>query len=161
LCQAAKVADNGKKRLTARPLCDATKIELAKAVAKVSVYDMNAAVANGRIPDVQSRAHEITVKQAEVWFEWMDEVLDIHRRNFVFRQATPAELAQHKTALELAIRTSLWMKALIEDPKFNEADLASRLDVRIQQLKDAYSTFHDSELSEARAEEILKRVFPE
>lgn len=122
---------------------------------------MNAAVANGRIPDVQAEAREIVREQVRVWFNWMDRMLDLHRANFVFREATAAELEQHKTLLKLAIRTSLLINTLIEDPDFNEPELASRLKVRIQQLKDAYDTFHDSELSEERAAEILKKVFPE
>jgi len=96
-----------------------------------------------------------------VWFDWMDRMLDIHRANFVFREATAAELEQHETGLKVAIRTSLLINTLIEDPEFNEPDLASRLRVRIQQFKDAYDTFHDSELSEEGAAEILKQVFPE
>ena len=122
---------------------------------------MNAAVANGRIPDVRAEAHEVVREQVRVWFNWMDRMLDIHRANFVFREATAAELEQHKTGLKLAIRTSLLINTLIEDPDFNEPELASRLKVRIQQLKEAYDTFHDSELSEEKAAEILKKVFPE
>lgn len=122
---------------------------------------MNVAVANGRIPDVQAEAHEIVKEQVRVWFDWIDRMLDIHRANFVLREAKAAELEQHKTGLKLAIRMSLLINTLIEDPDFNEPELVSRLKVRIQQLKDAYDTFHDSELSEERAEEILKQVFPE
>jgi len=121
---------------------------------------MNAAVANGRIPDVQAEAREVVSEQVRVWFNWMDRMLDIHRANFVFREATAAELEQHRTGLKWAIRTSLLISTVIEDPDFNEPDLTSRLKVRIQQLKDAYDTFHDSELSEGRAAEILKKVFP-
>lgn len=122
---------------------------------------MNAAVANGRIPDVQAEAREIVKEQVRVWFDWMDRMLDIHRANFVFREATAAELEQHKTVLKLAIRTCLLINTLVEDPEFNEPDLAPRLRIRIQQLKDAYDTFHDSEFSEEKAAEILKQVFPE
>jgi hypothetical protein len=52
-------------------------------------------------------------------------------------------------------------KSLIDDPQFGEPDLLSRLQVRIQQLQDAYDTFHDTTLSDAQAQEILKQVFPE
>jgi hypothetical protein len=39
--------------------------------------------------------------------------------------------------------------------------LVSRLQLRIRQLQDAYDTFHDVDLSNEQAEEVLKRVFPE
>ena len=137
------------------------RIALDKALGNVSVHRMNAAGANGRPPDVQAEARGIVTEQVRVWFDWMDRMLDIHRANFVFREATAAELEQHETGLKVAIRTSLLINTLIEDPEFNEPDLASRLRVRIQQFKDAYDTFHDSELSEEGAAEILKQVFPE
>jgi hypothetical protein len=52
------------------------------------------------------------------------------------------------------------INALIADPDFNQSDLVSRLRVRIQQLEDAYNTFHDPELSDEKAERILQQVFP-
>lgn len=122
---------------------------------------MSATIANGKIPDLQTEAREITRRQMQEWFDWIDHILDVHRSNFVFRQATAAELEEHKRALRLSIRTCLLINALIGDPEFNERDLASLLKVRIQQLQDAHDTFHDSALSDAEAEKILKQVFPE
>ena len=59
-----------------------------------------------------------------------------------------------------AIRISNLIHAIIADPEFNEPDLITRLQIRIQQLSDAYSTFHDPELSDERTEQILQQVFP-
>ncbi len=42
-----------------------------------------------------------------------------------------------------------------------EPDLASGLKVRAQQLQDAYDTFHDAGLSDEKAAQILRQVFPE
>ena len=100
-------------------------------------------------------------RQIEEWFDWMDRILDIHRANFVFREVTEEELGQHKAALRDAIRTCHFLLALIADPDFNAADLVSRLKVRIQQLQDAYDTFHNSEVSDQKAERILQDAFPE
>jgi len=114
-----------------------------------------------RLADVEAIAHESVKRQAEQWFDWMDGILDVHRNNFVFREASPAELTEHKIALGSAIEYSRRIKTFIDDPEFNEPDLVSRLQVRIQQLQDAYETFHDATLSDAKAQEILKQVFPE
>lgn len=122
---------------------------------------MNLATASDTIPDIQTEAHEIAKRQMEIWFRWMDRILDIHRANFVFREVTPRELVQHKTALGLAIRTCNAMNAMIADPDFNEPDLVSRLQIRIRQLSDAYNTFHDPVLTDSKAEAILHQVFPE
>jgi hypothetical protein len=122
---------------------------------------INGSKDHARGADIQSRIHEMTVRQAEQWFEWMDGLLEVHRSMFVFRQATAAQLEEHKMGVKLAIEYSRCIKDLIADPEFNEPDLVSRLQVRIQQLQDAYDTFHDPQFSDAEAEELLKQVFPE
>jgi hypothetical protein len=91
----------------------------------------------------------------------MDRVLAIHRSNFVYREASADELAQHKTALKLAIRFTNVINTLIADPDFNEPDLVARLRIRSQQLQDAYDTFHDPEVSDEKAEQVLREVFRE
>ena len=115
----------------------------------------------GRVPDIQARIHELAVRQIEQWFEWMDRMLEVHRSMFVFREASPAQLQEHKAGVRLAIEYCLFFEGLIADPEFHEPDLVSRLQVRIRQLQDAFDTFHDTEFSDAEAEEVLKRVFPE
>lgn len=122
---------------------------------------MNVAIAHDRMPDIQSEAHDITQRQLREWFNWIDRILDIHRSNFIFRQPTENELNEHKAVLKLSIRTCLMINALIADPDFHEPDLVARLQVRIQQLQDAYDTFHDATLSDEESEKILKQVFPE
>ena len=127
----------------------------------VFLYAMTAAIASDEIPDIQTQAHEITRRQLQEWFVWMDRILNVHRSNFIFRAPTAAALAEHKTALKAAIRTSHLINALIADPDFNEPDLTARLQVRIRQLQDAYDTFHGATLSDSQAGEFLKQVFPE
>ncbi|HZM05815.1 MAG TPA: hypothetical protein VFC44_22675 [Candidatus Saccharimonadales bacterium] len=121
---------------------------------------MNAVISDSRVPDIQRQAHDLIIQQTEQWFDWMDRLLDIHRSSFLFREPTPTQLAEHKTALALAIRHSLFCNTFIADPDFNEPDLVSRLQVRVRQLQDAYDTFHDNTLSDAQAEQILKQAFP-
>jgi len=127
----------------------------------VFLYGMNAAISESKVPDIQAQARDLTKRQIEQWFDWVDGILDVHRSSFVFREPTPAQLAEHKTVLKLAIRYCLFINTLIADPDFNEPDLVSRLQVRIRQLQDAYDVFHDTTLSDAQAEEVLKQVFPE
>jgi hypothetical protein len=113
------------------------------------------------IPAIEAQARESVKRQTEQWFDWMDGILAVHRSRYVLREPTPAQLAEHKTALESAIEYCRFIKTLIDDPGFHEPDLVSRLQVRIRQLQDAYDTFHNPTLSEEQAEELLKQVFPE
>ena len=136
-------------------------MKLDKELRLVSVYGMSGVIANDRIPDIESQARDITRRQLQEWFDWIDRILDIHRSNFVFRTPTPEELGEHKKALKAAIRACLVMNALIADPDFNAPDLTARLQVRIRLLQDAYDTFHDTTLGDAQAHKILKQVFPE
>jgi hypothetical protein len=135
-------------------------MRLDKTPAKVFLHVMSVAVANDRSRDIQGEAHDMTKRQVQEWFNWMDRILDIHRGNFVFRPSTSKELEEHKTVLKLSIRCCLMINALIADPDFNDPDLTARLKIRIQQLQDAYDTFHDAALSDEQAEKILKQVFP-
>jgi hypothetical protein len=126
---------------------------------------MNSAIPDSTVsealPDIQAQARDLTLRQMEQWFDWMDGMLEVHRSMFVFREPTPEQLKTHKNGLKLAIRNCLLFNTLIADPDFNEPDLAARLQVRVRQLQDAYDTFHDPNLSDAQAEAVLKQVFPE
>ena len=134
------------------------KSSLANAVRKGSIRCMNAAATESTLEIEAEMIHRILRGQLEAWFGYVDRMLDVHRSAFVFREATAGQLGEHKRALERAIRYSLSMSTLIEGPDFNDPKRVSRLRVRIQQLKDAYATFHDPELSDGKAEEILKRA---
>ena len=122
---------------------------------------MNSVLSDSTVSGIQAQARELTLRQMEQWFDWMDGMLEVHRRMFVFREPTPAQLREHKSGLKLAIRHCLFINTLIADPDFNEPDLVSRLQVRVRQLQDAYDIFHDTTVSDAQAEEVLKQVFPE
>jgi hypothetical protein len=118
-------------------------------------------MADDPLSRIQTQGHDITKRQIQQCFDWMDRLLSVHRSQFVFREATPAQLEDHKTAFKEAIRYCLAINTLIADPDFNEPDLVSRLQVRLRQLQDAYDTLHDTTLSNEQAEVILKRAFPE
>jgi hypothetical protein len=144
--------------------CQAQAI-LAKGLGRVLIASMSAVardlIADDQVPNMLIQGHEITKRQIQQWFDWMDRILSLHRSQFVFRQATSAQLQDHKIALKEAIRYCLAINTIIADPDFNESDLVTRLQVRIRQLQDAYDTFHDTTLSNEQAEEVLRRVFPE
>jgi hypothetical protein len=118
-------------------------------------------ISENRVPEIQGEAQDSSKPQTEQWFDWMDRILAVHRSRYVLREPTPAQLAEHKTALELALEYCRFINTLIDDPGFHEPDLVSRLQVRIRQLQDAYDTFHNPTLSDEQAEELLKQVFPE
>jgi hypothetical protein len=136
-------------------------MKLDKDAGMVFLYAMNTAIASDIIPDIQTQPRAMIRRQVLELFDWIDHILDVHRSTFVFREPAPAQLEQHKRALQLSIRTCLFFNALIADPDFNEPDLTARLQVRIRQLQDAYDTFHDATLSDEQAGKILKEVFPE
>ena len=45
----------------------------------------------GNLPDIRTEAHEITKRQVQEWFGFMDRTLDVHRAKFLFREPTPKE----------------------------------------------------------------------
>jgi hypothetical protein len=122
---------------------------------------MQMAIASDRIPSILEGVRSIVRRQVHEWFDCVDEILEMHRANFVFREPNAKDLIQHKTVVKLAIRTSQMMNVMVADPDFAERDLSAGLQVRIRQLQDAYDTFHDTTLSDEEAGKILKQVFPE
>ena len=100
-------------------------------------------------------------RQMQEWFDLCDRILDIHRSNFVFREPTTRELEEHKIELKDCIQVCRAIAAQVVDSSFADPDLVSRLHVRIQQLEDAYNTFHNPKLSDEEAERISRQVFPE
>lgn len=128
---------------------------------RVSLYIMNATSADESIPDIGTQANELTKQYLHEWFDLIDRLLDVHRSNFVMREATPQEIEKHKSVLKLAIRNCHLINALTADPDFDQPDLVSRLQIRIRQLGYAYSLVDHSKLSEEEVEQLLQRVFPE
>lgn len=122
---------------------------------------MNAVIASGRKPDLETPAREMFRRQTEEWFDWMDWILDVHRSNFVFREPSPTELEEHKTGLTLCLQTCRSIAAQLAQPEFGNPDLTAALKVRKRQLEDAFNTFHDSKLSDVEAERIKQQIFPE
>jgi hypothetical protein len=133
---------------------------LQKRLEQSIIIDMRAAAAT-KLPDIQAEVRETTRQQVLRWFDICDRILDIHRSNFVFREATSEDLEEHKKAIKLTLRTCRSIHLIIADPDFDERELVSRLQIRIQQLEDAYDTFHDPTVSEAKAEKVLRELFPE
>lgn len=153
---------------------------------------MNAAIAEGRIPDIRKEVHEAKSRQlqgwyglggwilklecdAEIqkkarettnhlmedWFKICDRILDIHRSNFLFREPTAHDLEEHKIAVGECVETCRTMAGQLEDdPSPEIRDLASRLEIRIRLLTDAYTLFHDPKFSGEEAERLLNEIFP-
>jgi len=146
-------------------------VELAQRLEKVFIGFMSTmttvnlkhmAADQGSIwPNTRALGHDFAKKHIQNWCAWMDQLLSLHRSYFVYRQATPAQLKDHKTALMEALRYGLAINTVIAEPDYNEPDLTERLQVRIRQLQDAHDTFDDATLSDKQAEEVLQRVFPE
>jgi len=112
-------------------------------------------------PDLQAKAREIFRRQLFEWLGWMDEILDVHRRDFVFHHPSANELASHKKVLEQCIQIGHFTALALSSSINFDRNLMPRLQIRIRQLQDAYDTFHDDTLSNDEAEKILQQVFPE
>ena len=126
---------------------------------KVFLYFMLLLGANTAV--IQSEARRMIKRQVSEWFDFIDSILEFHCANYVLREPKADMLGVHKEALKLAIRTCNQVNLIVGDPDFNEPELVVRLKVRLQQLQDAFDTFHDPGLSDERAGRILSDVFPE
>lgn len=110
--------------------------------------------------DIQGRTREFVRRQTLEMCRLCDEMLDVHRSNFVYREPSPKELREHHTNLKWAIRFCRIMHTQLSDPDFDDRELAAEIEIRIRQMQDAWDTFHDPQLSAADAERVLAEVFP-
>lgn len=121
---------------------------------------MSTAVESGNFADIRAKVHETTRNQVQQWFDLCDWVLDIHRDRFVRREPSAEELEQHRQGVGECINGCHALTAVLEGDSIEDRRLASGLRIRLKQLEDAYNTFHDSDLSDEEANQILERVFP-
>lgn len=119
---------------------------------------MNSVASQVGAIDIDAQRRETLQRMVRDWFQWVDLVLDDHRSRFLLREASLAELEQHKVVLREAIQTSRLVNAL---PDITERGLYAELRVRTQQLQDAYDVLYDTEISQQLEEQILKQAFPE
>ena len=97
----------------------------------------------------------------ERWLSFCDDVLDWNREQMLLGNPAPAILEEHRRTLKWIIRFTRMMHAEVSDLDFPSRQFAQRLAVRLQQLEDAWATFHDHSLSAMEADRILAEAFPD
>lgn len=94
------------------------------------------------------------------WCELCDRFKDATRQTILARQATTAELEQHRSEMKLLLRITRLIHAEIADPDFPDRSLADDVAIRLRQMEDLWEIIH-SPMPDAEADQLLREVFPQ
>lgn len=95
-----------------------------------------------------------------------DRFKDESLKEIVEGTPTPQQLAEHRTATKLVLRSLHRMHAEVSDPDLPSTsspfarELAAALEIRLKQFEALWSMIHDP-LPSAESAEILRKHFPE
>jgi hypothetical protein len=96
----------------------------------------------------------------EFWTERCESFLDWQRTNFVDRDSSPPELAEHTKRLNLMVRFTLHVYAQAADPDAPMPEALATIAGRLKQFEDWRAVIH-CPLTEEAADTILARAFPD
>ena len=71
------------------------------------------------------------------------------------------DLCKHKAALETMIAFGELLSSATSSPAFPHREIAGMVAVTQQMLKDDLAMWHGNQLTDAQADELLQKVFPE
>ena len=71
------------------------------------------------------------------------------------------ELSKHKAALEKLIAFGGLLNSAMSSPNFPDKELAGGVTATLRMLKDDLAMWHGNDLTDAQAEELMQKVFPE
>ena len=91
------------------------------------------------------------------WLRHSDEFMTWQERNFVIREATATELAEHRKRLELMIGLTLYVYSMASQAM---PEKLSTIRGRLWQLEDSRGLVHNP-MSGQEADSILSQVFPD
>lgn len=94
------------------------------------------------------------------WMERCENFLRWQRKNFVDRDASEEELAEHSKWLNVMVRFTLHVYAQAADPDAPKPEALRVIAGRLKQLESWRTVIHNS-LTEKQADEILARAFPD
>jgi hypothetical protein len=83
------------------------------------------------------------------------------KQNGLLNQPTAEHLANHKQQLELLIAFGELLSLATRSPVFPKPQVAAIIHATLGMLKDDLSIWHGTDLTEAEAEEIMQKCFPE
>jgi hypothetical protein len=103
---------------------------------------------------------EATRRNVENTLGACDSFRQWHRENFVLKQPTAEQVAEHATDLRILLLTLRWLEATLADPASPVRGLLPRVETMVKLLEDCWQYVHEP-LPAGEAEKILADVFPE
>jgi hypothetical protein len=114
-------------------------------------------------PDVLDFGEDILEKLSAVVREWAAHAgpLRLYPWQTCAGNPSPEALRRHKLALERMITLGRLFHLSTGAPEFPDPKTAALVSATLQMLQDDLNLWHGTDLTEAEAEEIMQKCFPE
>lgn len=112
---------------------------------------------DGTLP-IQWRVCEFVAGSVQRWLSICDQFLD-EQRGLFLKSPPPDDLAKHRLALSLIIRTTRTLHGQALDPEFPDHSIARQLETRLRQLEESWNLLHNP-MPPEEANAIIGSVFP-
>jgi hypothetical protein len=107
----------------------------------------------GTLAEAARRNVETTLGACDAFRRW-------HRENFVRKQPTLEQVAEHAMDVRILLLMLRWLQATVADPASPARDLLPRVEAMVRLLEDCWRYVHEP-MPQAEAEKLLAEVFPE
>ena len=115
-----------------------------------------------RIADVAIEGmRQFMRRNAEAWSDMTQQLLDEQRIHMLEKEPTQKDLDAQRQRLTWMFRFMRPLYAAVSDPDYPDPWPAQELKGRLIQLEHSWRIFQEPQMTEAEADEILKKVFPE
>jgi hypothetical protein len=119
---------------------------------------MNAATA--RVGSFREKLHEASRRNLETTLGACDVFRAWHRQNFVERNPTLEQKAEHAVNIRILLMMLRWMQSAVDDPAMQLREFKDRIDATVNLLDDCW-LYVNNPLSDEEADRLIKQHFPE
>ena len=120
---------------------------------------MNAAAMS--LQEILSEDKSILEKNVEFCLAICTAFLDWQRKELIEKEPSPADLAKHRTNLKWLIRMTRWLQSAVSDPDYPARQYLAEIQGRILQLEKSWEMFYENPMTDAEADALLQKAFPD
>jgi len=119
-----------------------------------------AAIPTAPAPDPSASSALSTDRFLRAWIEAVNDYLQRQYREIIQQEPSPEKLSQFKFECKWLLRSALKLDSLVKDPEYPARQFGPEIAGKVLQLQESWESFNNS-MSEAEAETILQKVFPD
>lgn len=108
-----------------------------------------------------AQAQEFTRKQVDWWLDQTNQFFHAERETMLKREATAEDVRIHRVWCSTLLRLGHGLQGMAIESLLMDSDSSRWLSARMTQLEAAWRLFQEARMTEAEADEIIARYFPD